>query len=219
MPEFRCAVCEATFELSQEVVDRYPGWKPRFCRKHKGGAGGAKRGGSGGRARSFGGGSSREENLQLQEVLDRYHGGPQTGVFTDGGCTPNPGPGGWGVVHVREGLIIAQEHGRSDSTTNNRMELKALIEALKLLPEDADIAVYSDSQLCVRTINEWARGWEMRGWKRKAGPIKNLELVQELYALAQARPKVKLTWIAAHSGNLWNEYADSLASAWSRREL
>lgn len=229
MPDFKCVVCGAEFALSQQVLDRFPGWKPRHCRLHKGGgSGGAarapKRGGSGGsggggRGRGAAGGSSREENLRLQEVLQRYSGGPQSGVFTDGGCTPNPGPGGWGVVHVQQGRIVAQKHGHERQTTNNRMELTALIEALKLLPEDADLPVYSDSQLCVRTINEWAAGWEKRGWTRKAGPIKNLELVQELYALSRARPRAKLTWIAAHSGNLWNEYADSLASAWSRAEL
>ena len=88
----------------------------------------------------------------------------------------------------------------------------ALIQAYRILPEDAGITVYSDSQLCVKTINEWAVGWEKRGWKRKTGPIKNLELVRELYALAQCHPDVELTWIKAHDGSRWNEYADALAS-------
>ena len=74
--------------------------------------------------------------------------------------------------------------------------------------------MYSDSQLCVRTINEWAAGWEQRGWRRKSGPIANLELVQELYALAGARSNVTLQWIKAHDGSRWNEYADALASAY-----
>ena len=68
-------------------------------------------------------------------------------------------------------------------------------------------------------MNEWAAGWENKGWKRKTGPIANLELVQELWALSKAHPKVKLEWVKAHNGWLWNEYADSLANAWNRSEL
>ncbi len=218
MPEFKCVVCDAPFSLSDEVLSRFPGWKPRYCRDHKGGK---KSNGGGNRKRSGGGGSSatREENLPVAEVLRRYTGGPQDGLFTDGGCTPNPGPGGWGAVWVRDGEVLEQRHGYDPDTTNNRMELTALIQALRLLSEDAEVTVYSDSQLCIKSINEWAAGWQRRGWKRKAGPIKNLELIQELYALKQERPRVTLQWIAAHSGNRWNEYADSLASSWSRSEL
>ena len=146
------------------------------------------------------------------EVLETQFGGPDTGIFTDGSCDPNPGPGGWGWVWVEEGEILAQGHGRDPDTTNNRMELRALVEAFKKLPDDQDLTAYSDSQLCVKTINEWAPGWEKRGWKRKGGPIKNLELVQELYALAQAKPRTELQWIRAHEGTRWNEYADALAA-------
>ena len=96
------------------------------------------------------------------------------------------------------------------------MELQALIEAYKLLRNDAKVSIYSDSQLCVRTINEWAATWEKRGWKRKTGPIKNLDLVQEVYALARAHPNVKLEWIRAHDGSKWNEYADALATTYLR---
>jgi ribonuclease HI len=152
--------------------------------------------------------------LRPDEVLARYHGGPQSGVFTDGSCEGNPGPGGWGVVWVDAGEILAERSGRSDATTNNRMELTALIAAYELLPEDARVTVHSDSQLCVRTVNEWAEGWERRGWKRKSGPIANLELVKRLYALANAHPQVTLQWIKAHDGSRWNEYADALASSY-----
>ena len=75
------------------------------------------------------------------------------------------------------------------------MELMALIQAYQALPEDARLTIYSDSQLCVNTINEWAAGWEKRGWKRKSGPIKNLELVRELYALSVCHPEVELSLI------------------------
>ena len=154
----------------------------------------------------------RDTSPDLEAILDRYTTGPRTGVFTDGSCDPNPGRGGWGFVWVEEDEIIQSDQGKDPDTTNNRMELKALIEAYKVLPEDGAFTVYSDSQLCVKTINEWAMGWEKRGWKRKTGSIKNLELVQELYALAGRHPHVELRWIKAHDGSRWNEYVDALAS-------
>ena len=154
--------------------------------------------------------------LSPEEVLRKHSSGPKTGVFTDGSCDNNPGPGGWGFVWVEEDEILAEAHGHAPDTTNNRMELQALIEAYKRIPREASVTVYSDSQLCVNTINQWAAGWEKRGWKRKTGPIKNLELVQELYALAGDRPNVKLEWIKAHVGSKWNEYADSLATTYLR---
>ena len=104
------------------------------------------------------------------EVLETQFGGPDTGIFTDGSCDPNPGPGGWGWVWVEKGEILDQGHGRERATTNNRMELQALIEALQTLPGDRDLEVYSDSQLCVNTINEWAQGWEKRGLETQGRP-------------------------------------------------
>jgi ribonuclease HI len=162
-----------------------------------------------GRARS-------NDLLSPAEVLERYRGGPRTGVFTDGSCEGNPGPGGWGFVWVEEDRIVAERCGSDPATTNNRMELAALIAAYEALPEDAAITVHSDSQLCVKTVNEWAAGWAKRGWRRKSGPIANLELVQRLYALAQAHPDVRLEWIKAHDGSRWNEYADALATTYLR---
>jgi len=150
---------------------------------------------------------------RLEEVLARHHAGPTTGVFTDGSCEGNPGPGGWGFVWVEQNRIIQQDSGFAPATTNNRMELTALIEACRVLPENTALSVYSDSKLCVDTINQWAAGWERRGWKRKGGPIANLELVQQLWALTRARPRMKLQWIRAHDGARWNEYADALASS------
>ncbi len=154
------------------------------------------------------------EVLNTDEVLQRFSGGPTTGVFTDGSCEGNPGPGGWGFVWVEDNEIIREERGVDADTTNNRMELAALIAAYGALPTDCMVTVYSDSQLCVKTVNEWAAGWEKRGWRRKSGPIANLELVQNLYTLAQAHPDVTLEWIKAHDGSRWNEYADALASAY-----
>ncbi len=222
MPSFQCSVCSKVFEVPQTALDKYSGWQPKYCREHstrrsasdpKLSARNAEVGGVG-RGRTV-----REENLTISEVLSKYSGGPESGVFTDGSAAPNPGPGGWGVVWVEGGEIRGQKHGYDPDTTNNRMELRALIEAFKMLPEDATAKVLTDSRLCVNTITQWAPGWERKGWKKKSGPIKNLALVQELLALYRAHPKCELTWVAAHSGNRWNEYADSLATAWMREEL
>jgi ribonuclease HI len=152
-----------------------------------------------------------------EEVLERFHDGPKSGVFTDGSCEGNPGPGGWGVVWVEDDRILAERSGADPATTNNRMELMGLITGYELLPADAEVTIYSDSNLCVQTVNEWAAAWERRGWKRKTGPIANLELVKRLYALSLAHPKVKLRWIRAHDGSRWNEYADALSTSYLRR--
>lgn len=158
----------------------------------------------------------RSTPLTPSEVLERHHDGPRTGVFTDGACEGNPGPGGWAFAWVEDDRIVAEKHGADPATTNNRMELTALIEAFRALPSDARVTVFSDSELCVKTINEWAAGWERRGWRRKSGPIANLELVKELYALARAHPRVELRWIKAHDGSRWNEYVDALANEFQR---
>ncbi|MEM6532239.1 MAG: ribonuclease H [Myxococcota bacterium] len=155
----------------------------------------------------------------VAEVLARHHRGPDQGVFTDGSAQPNPGPGGWGVVFVQRGEIIEHRYGHEPHTTNNRMELVALIEGFQMVPAGISTTIYSDSELAVKTVNEWAAGWEKRGWKRKGGPIKNLDLVQELYAAAKARPDLELRWIRAHDGARWNEYADALATAYTRSEV
>jgi ribonuclease HI len=162
---------------------------------------------------------SNGDLLTTAEVLARYSGGPQTGVFTDGGSVPNPGPGGWGAVYVVDGEIIGRAHGQDPDTTNNRMELIALINGCDLVPEGTPTTLFSDSNLAVQSMNSWAAGWERRGWKRKTGPIKNLDLVKELYYKLQSRPELTLRWIRSHDGSLWNEYADSLANAWRRSEV
>jgi ribonuclease HI len=140
-------------------------------------------------------------------------------VFTDGSCSGNPGPGGWGAVRVEDGRIVAEEHGAEPQTTNNRMELTAMIAGLRMVEPDEAIDVYSDSQLVVQTLTQWAAGWERRGWKRTTGAVKNLDLVQEAFALAKARPLARIQWIRAHDGSRWNEYADALATAYRRSEM
>ena len=215
MPEFTCSVCGDTFTVPDQALKKYPGWEPRYCRTHSPPKNrtspkkkkGAKKSGTG------------EMNLPVEEVLSRFHSGPDTGLFTDGGARPNPGPGGWGVVHVQDSLILDQKYGHDPDTTNNRMELTALIKAYEMLPTDAETTIYCDSNLCVNIVNEWAPGWKRKGWKKKSGPIKNLALVKRLFSLAEAHSGVELKWIKAHNGWVWNEYADSLATAWARDSL
>jgi ribonuclease HI len=121
-------------------------------------------------------------------------------------------------VYVRDGAIVAEAHGAEPDTTNNRMELTALIEALKLVPEGTAATVYSDSNLAVRTITEWAAGWEKRGWRRKSGPVENLDLVRRAYNGFRGRPELNLQWIKAHASSRWNEHADALANRWKDGE-
>jgi len=180
------------------------------------------RGRRGGARRPAGAGAGArapERSLSTAEVLARYDAGPASGIFTDGSCSGNPGPGGWGVVYVRDGEIVAQRRGAEASTTNNRMELTAMIEGLSLLSHDDAVDVYSDSRLVVDTLTQWAAGWERNGWRRKGGEVKNLELVKRAYALARARPRARIRWIRAHGGSRWNEYADALATAYLRDDV
>jgi ribonuclease HI len=139
-------------------------------------------------------------------------GDPQHGVFTDGSATPNPGPGGWAAVRVADGVVVGELSGSDPDTTNNRMELMALLRALELVPSSTPEVLYSDSQLAVRTVNEWAQGWEARGWRRSRGAVENLDLVRPLYEALRGRPEIEVRWIRAHVGHRWNEYADRLAS-------
>ena len=225
MPQFTCQVCDEAFSVPDAALEKYPGWEPKYCRKHSPSKRKATRPtakGAGRRKATSGRKTSavaREENLTRAEVLAKYTDGPDTGVFTDGSAQPNPGPGGWGLVWVQAGKIELEMHGSEADTTNNRMELTALIEAYRALPEKASVTVLTDSQLCYNTITKWAPGWERKGWKRKGGPLKNLDLVKKLLKLYRARPNCPLKWTRAHVGSRWNEYADSLATAWSRSEL
>ncbi len=204
------------------MLERFPGWVPRQClncRDGKAATGDVAR--SGGTAGPGGGGrsASKDRDLTLAEVLDRFDEGPDTGVFTDGASEGNPGPGGWGAVMVMDGEVIREDRGADPDTTNNRMELTAMISGLRMVQPDQSIDVYTDSRLVVDTLTKWAAGWERRGWRRKTGPIANLELVKEAYRLARERPKARVTWIPAHSGYRWNEYADALATAYRRQVL
>jgi ribonuclease HI len=201
MPSFVCEQCQREFSVPPGALAKYPNWRPKKCAACRAPS-----------TRS----SAREENLTTGAVLERYSEGPETGVFTDGAADPNPGPGGWGAVYVVDGTIKAEASGHSEYTTNNRMELSALIAGCKMVPRDARAIVYSDSELCVKSITIWAKSWKAKGWTKKGGPIKNLELVKELYELYHGHPGLTLEWIRAHVGYRWNEYADSLATSYRR---
>ena len=216
MPTFTCQTCGDEFELAASVVEKYPNWTPKACMKCRD----TKPAKSAPQRRSSSKkGTVAGENLTTAQVLNRFKEGPDTGVFTDGSCQGNPGRGGWGSVYTRGGEVVEQRNGADPETTNNRMEFTAMIEGLLMLPEDSTETIYTDSQLVVNTLTKWAAGWQKRGWKRKDGAVKNLELVKRAYELVQSHPNVTLTWIKAHDGSRWNEYADALATGYMRDEL
>lgn len=216
MAVLTCVDCGTGFEPSAALLERFPGWTPTRCaRCHRAHRGGGSAPAAKGRSPRRG----AEQHLTLAQVLERYTDGPDDGVFTDGSSIPNPGPGGWGVVWVRDGEVVDQAYGHEALTTNNRMELTAIAGALELVPAGTPVTIHTDSNLAVRTLTEWAAGWERRGWTRKTGPVENLDLVRPLYEALKDRPEITLVWIKAHAGNRWNEYADALATAWARDEL
>ncbi len=142
---------------------------------------------------------------------------PELFAYTDGACSGNPGPGGWGVLMIaRDGGAVVKERemqGGEPATTNNRMELMAAISALETLTKPVEITIVTDSAYVKNGVTEWIHGWKRNGW-RTAGkdPVKNAELWQRLDA-AQARHKVIWKWIKGHAGHAENERADALARA------
>jgi ribonuclease HI len=141
----------------------------------------------------------------------------RTIVYADGGCDPNPGPGGWGVV-IQDPAGTVELHGGERATTNNRMELTAAIRALEHFPEGAQIEMRCDSQYVVKSVTEWMRGWKARGWRTATGPVKNIDLMQRLDTLAAARD-VRWTWVRGHAGEAGNERANRLAALGRREAL
>lgn len=126
--------------------------------------------------------------------------------YTDGSCSPNPGPGGYAVI--LDGQPVAL--GADKVSTNIRMEAAALIAALKHANGESCI-IYTDSEFWINVITKWAPNWEAKGWKKSGGAIKNLDLVQEAYALYN-QSQATLTWVKAHVGQKDNELADHWAN-------
>ena len=133
-------------------------------------------------------------------------------AFTDGACRGNPGPGGWGVL-LRFNGHEKRLHGGEAETTNNRMELMAVIKALESLKKDqCNVKVTSDSQYVLKGINEWMENWKKRGWKTAAKkPVKNVDLWQRLDK-ARETHNVEWVWVKGHNGHTENEIADELAN-------
>ena len=132
-------------------------------------------------------------------------------IYTDGACKGNPGPGGWGAW-LRWGAHEKELFGGEPLTTNNRMELTAVIESLALLKRRTPVAVYTDSEYVKNGITTWIHGWKQRGW-RTAGnkPVKNIELWQQLDGLV-VQHSVQWHWVRGHTGDPGNERADALAN-------
>ena len=134
-------------------------------------------------------------------------------IYTDGACKGNPGPGGWGALLISGGTE-KELFGGEDGTTNNRMELTAVIEALGALKRPCRVTLYLDSEYVRKGITEWIAGWKARGWRTAAKqPVKNVDLWQRLDVLvADAGHSIDWRWVKGHSGDAGNERADWLAN-------
>lgn len=158
---------------------------------------------------------TREEKRQIP-VLQRPAMEDFT-IFTDGGCWPNPGPGGWGFVCVETN---AQDCGGEIETTNNRMEITAVLMALKHHRKAHSVykslKIVSDSQYVVNACSSWIKKWKSKGWSRKKDALKNADLWKQIDE-AMKGLVVAFEWVRGHNGNEWNELADQLAEAGARK--
>ena len=135
---------------------------------------------------------------------------PHVIIYTDGACSGNPGPGGWGALLIWQGRekILSGSH---PETTNNRMELQAVIDALKALKKPCHVTVYTDSKYVLNGATEWLQGWIKKGWKTASKkPVENKEYWQEL-STQLARHDVKFVWVKGHAGDALNERVDAIA--------
>jgi ribonuclease HI len=132
-------------------------------------------------------------------------------IYTDGACKGNPGPGGWGAFLAWNGSE-RELFGGERSTTNNRMELTAVIEALTALSRPCRVMLHTDSQYVQKGITEWIRGWKARGWRTAAKePVKNVDLWKKLDEVVRTHD-IEWIWVKGHAGNVGNERADALAN-------
>jgi ribonuclease HI len=137
-------------------------------------------------------------------------------IYTDGACSGNPGPGGWGAI-LMYGEIQKEMSGGAPETTNNRMELMGVITALEALNQPCQVDLYTDSQYIANAINQgWLAAWMKKGWKRKEGPVKNVDLWQRLLPLLE-KHEVQFIWVKGHAENPFNNRCDQLAVAESRK--
>lgn len=137
---------------------------------------------------------------------------PKIEIYTDGACSGNPGPGGWGAL-LRSGDHEKEMSGGEADTTNNRMEMMAVIKALESLKKPSEVDLYTDSKYVMDGVNKWMDGWKAKGWKNAAKkPVKNKDLWLEIDALTQTH-KVRFHWVKGHAGHPENERADVLATS------
>jgi ribonuclease HI len=133
-----------------------------------------------------------------------------TEIWTDGACSGNPGPGGWGALLKSNG-VETEMFGGEPATTNNRMELMGAIMALEAIPPGSKVILHTDSQYVMKGLNEWMKGWKRNGWKNAAKePVKNKELWIRLDVAANTH-KIDWRWVKGHAGDPGNERADALA--------
>jgi ribonuclease HI len=134
-------------------------------------------------------------------------------IYTDGACKGNPGPGGWGVL-LKSGITQKELYGGEPATTNNRMELLAVIRALEALKRPCAVTLHVDSQYVLKGMTEWLAGWKAKGWRTAAKqPVKNQELWQELDELVNRKGHaIEWRWVRGHDGDPGNERADELAN-------
>lgn len=135
----------------------------------------------------------------------------QVVIYADGACKGNPGVGGWGAL-LRFGAVEKEIFGGETATTNNRMELRGVIEALRLLTRECEVVVYTDSSYVQKGISEWIHGWKRNGWRTSDKKlVKNSDLWRELDELV-AKHQIEFRWVKGHAGNEGNERADVLAN-------
>jgi ribonuclease HI len=134
-------------------------------------------------------------------------------IYTDGACKGNPGPGGWGVL-LKSGGVEKELFGGERETTNNRMEMLAVIMALEALKRPCHVILHADSQYVLKGMTEWLAGWKAKGWKTASKqPVKNVDLWQRLDALvSNAGHRIDWRWVKGHDGDPGNERADALAN-------
>ena len=135
-------------------------------------------------------------------------------IYTDGACKGNPGPGGWGALLRAADGAEKELFGGERDTTNNRMEMMAVIEALSALKRPCHVILFVDSQYVLKGMTEWLHGWKAKGWRTAAKqPVKNVDLWQRLDALVhQGEHRIEWQWVKGHAGDPGNERADALAN-------
>jgi ribonuclease HI len=137
-------------------------------------------------------------------------------IYTDGGCEPNPGVGGWAAILIYKGTV-KELSGGCPNTTNNRMEMTAAIRALEALNRSCAVCIHTDSQYLQRGITEWLPNWKKRHWLRRGGPVKNEDLWRKLDAISN-KHKIQWKWVRGHAGVEYNERCDVLAHEAIERE-